>query len=207
MSHELWSFLVWSVPTGTFSDSVRVLCAVGCSPRSLQELLLLDLGSLLKQELNCILLDNTRRESCTVLWVSYSVQIFPSWSSVLQSLATLFSLDSQLHHLNSGGAPGSNWLFPPCTKTWKLSPGNKLGQLQGLTLLIFHLLGITELHCLIPTSWKLLLCLFSFNLHFEGKSGPWPEMEVCWAPLNWNNHAVVWTFAFLILVHSSVSKL
>lgn len=155
MSHELWSFLVWLLPAGTFSDSARVLCAVGWSRQSLQEVLLLDLGSLLKQELNCILLD-TRRESCTVLWVSYSVQIFPSWSSVPQSLATLFSLDSQLHHLNSGGAPGSNWLVPPCTRTWTLSPGNKLGQLQGLTLLIFHLLGITDLHCLITNILKII---------------------------------------------------
>ena len=72
MSHELRSFLVWLVPMGTFSDSVRVLCAVGCSHQSLQVVLPLDLGSLLKQELNCILL-NTHREFCTVLWVSYSV--------------------------------------------------------------------------------------------------------------------------------------
>lgn len=45
----------------------------------------------------------------------------------------------------------------------ELSPGNKLGQIQGLTLLdFFHLPGITDLYYLIANSLKIVLCLFFF---------------------------------------------
>lgn len=67
---------------------------------------------------------------------------------LLVNSAALACLDSQLHHLNSGGSLGSVQSAPLCTVAQKLSPDRKLGASLGLTTFV-SLSGITVLYYMI----------------------------------------------------------
>ena len=87
-------------------------------------------------------------------WNSPSVQPSPPQGPAPRGAAALVCPGSPRHLYRN---PLSSACVPLLLAwVWELSPGNKLGQIQGRTLLIFHLPGITDLHCLIANSLKII---------------------------------------------------
>ena len=110
------------------------------------------------------------RGSSTDPGMSRSMQLFPLWYSVLCTLATLFSPNSQVCVINSVKLVDSIHVSSPCI--W---PGNSLKEVNGgdfsTHLFISPILGITFLHFFWgPVSCKPLLS-FTVCLYWPFKLG------------------------------------
>lgn len=133
---------------------------------------------------------NHSRGPSADLWSS----LFPFYYSVLLSVASLVSPDSQLH-LNSGNLQGSTWALPTHAVAHRLLK-QWARTVMELTSFLSHVLRISDNACVAwcPVSWKLFFYTF-FSLFFPicfrfwlfqvFVIPSWPEGEVS----SWMNFA------------------
>lgn len=115
----------------------------------------------------------------------FLVLLSPLFYIIILFLASLVSLNSQLHLFISGFSLGCAWVPPPSAVAWKLCQGSKLGQSSGSLHLFFifqdYCLSLSDVQCLENLFFMYFfyfLVILDSNVYLVSVTPSWLEAEV-----------------------------